>query len=228
VGGSVIATELVGRILAARSPSVARRSSYMAATLYVAIGVIPLLIGLMGPTLAPAIGDPEQLLPQLARDVLPLGLYAVFAGALISAILSTVDSTLLIASALASHNLVVPVFRVDDERTKVRLARGGVIVFGLLAYLLATRAEGVFALVEQASAFGSSGALVTVTFGLFTTWGGARAAIAALLAGIVTYLGATLAGATAPFLLSLLLSMVAYAGGAWLDRLFPNPLANRT
>ena len=228
VGGSVIATELVGRILAARSPSVARRSSYMAATLYVAIGVIPLLIGLMGPTLAPAIGDPEQLLPQLARDVLPLGLYAVFAGALISAILSTVDSTLLIASALASHNLVVPVFRVDDERTKVRLARGGVIVFGLLAYVLATRAEGVFELVEQASAFGSAGALVTVTFGLFTTWGGARAAIAALLTGIVTYLGATLAGATAPFLLSLLLSVVAYAVGARLDKLFPGAVANRT
>jgi Na+/proline symporter len=122
----------------------------------------------------------------------------------------------------------VPVFRVDDERTKVRLARGGVIVFGLLAYVLATRAEGVFELVEQASAFGSAGALVTVTFGLFTTWGGARAAIAALLTGIVTYLGATLAGATAPFLLSLLLSVVAYAVGARLDKLFPGAVANRT
>ena len=229
VGGSVIATELVGRILAARSATVARRSSYLAASLYIGVGIVPVTLGLLGPGLMPGLEDPEQLLPQLARDVLPLTLYAIFAGALISAILSTVDSTLLIASALLSHNVIVPLLRTDDERLKVRLARGGVVVFGVIAYMLAIGAEGVFALVEQASAFGSAGALVTVTFGLFTSWGGSRAAIATLLTGMLSYGGATLAGAETPFLISLGLSLLAYVTVAWLERnLFPRPAENRS
>jgi len=84
------------------------------------------------------------------------------------------------------------------------------MVFGVIAYLLAHGAEGVFALVEQASAFGSAGTLVTVCFGLFTNWGGSRAAIATLLMGVVSYLAANFYGATAPFLLSLLASLVTY------------------
>lgn len=218
VAGSVVATELVGRALAARSAGVARNSFFLGAGLYLSVGIIPLLIGLLGPTLMPRIGDAEQLIPEIARVVLPSALYVVFAGALISAILSTVDSTLLVSSALLSHNLVVPVFRLDDERWKVRVARGAVVAFGLMAWVLATRARGVFALVEEASAFGSAGTLVTVCFGLFTRWGGPRTAVATLLAGIGVYLGAGAAGIEAPFLLSLAASLATYVAGAVLER----------
>lgn len=222
--GSVLATELIGRVLGARSPEIARRSSYAAAAMYVGIGSIPLLIGLLGPTLAPDLADSEQLLPHVARTMLPTALYVLFAGALISAILSTVNSTLLVSAALLEHNIVVPVFRVSEERRKVLIARAGVMLFGVIAYVLAQRSEGVFELVEEASAFGSAGTLVTVCFGLFTGWGGARAAIATLLAGIASYLAASVAGLTAPFLTSLLASLATYVLVAPLDR--PRPVPN--
>jgi Na+/proline symporter len=77
---------------------------------------------------------------------------------------------------------------VTDERRKVQIARAGVLAFGVAAYVLALRSEGVFALVEEASAFGSAGALVTVTFALFTRVGGVRTASATLVAGVVSYL----------------------------------------
>jgi SSS family solute:Na+ symporter len=218
VGGSVVATELVGRVIAARSPTVAQRSSCFAGTLYLAVGILPVLIGLLGPQLAPSLADEEQLLPFIARDILPIGFYAIFAGALIAAILSTVDSTLLVSSALLSHNLVVPLLGVTDERRKVMIARAGVIAFGTIAYVLALRATGVFTLVEQASAFGSAGALVTVSFGLFTAWGGARTAIATLAAGMIVYLAASIAGAALPFLMSLGASLLCYVAGASLER----------
>lgn len=220
--GSVLATELIGRILGARSVQVARRSSFAAAAMYVSLGCIPLVIGLLGPALAPGLEDGEQLLPHLARTMLPTALYVLFAGALVSAILSTVNSTLLVSSALMAHNILIPVFGVTAERRKLFIARGGVMAFGVIAYLLAQGAEGVFALVEQASAFGSAGTLVTVCFGLFTSWGGPRAAIATLLMGVVSYLTANALGATAPFLLSLLSSLVTYILVAPFDRrLFP-------
>ena len=210
IAGSVIATELVGRALAARSPEVARRSFYMGGLMYVAVGSIPLAIGLLGPSILPALSDPERLIPEIARTMLPPAIYAVFAGALLSAILSTVDSTLLTSSALLSHNILVPVVGITGERAKVFAARAGVVGFGLIAYGLAMHAEGVFELVEQASAFGSAGALVTAAFALFTNWGGPAAAIATLVAGVVVYVGGTLAGVTAPYLLSLAASLATY------------------
>lgn len=214
VAGSVLATELVGRIIAARSITVARRSSFIAAAMYVAIGIIPLIIGLLGPEIVPSIADEEQLLPFIARNILPTTIYAVFAGALISAILSTVDSTLLVASSIMSHNILVPVFRVTDESRKVRIARWGVITFGVLAYFLALHAAGTLELVEQASALGSAGTLVTICFGLFTSLGGPRAAICTLLTGSFSYVVATYAGAETPFLISLAASLACYLFGS--------------
>jgi Na+/proline symporter len=113
-----------------------------------------------------------------------------------------------------SHNLIIPVMRVTDERTKVRLARAGVMVFGAAAYVQAVRAEGVFELVEQASAFGSAGTLVTVSFGLFTPWGGARTAACTLMTGLATYLVASFVEFPYPFLLSLGASLACYVTGA--------------
>jgi Na+/proline symporter len=219
VAGSVLATELVGRIIAARSITVARRSSYMAGGIYITVGMIPLFIGMLGPSIAPGLADGEQLLPYIARTLLPTGLYAVFAGALISAILSTVDSTLLVSSALLSHNLIVPIAGITDERIKVRVARAGVVSFGVIAYVLALHARGVFELVETASAFGSAGTLVTICFGMFTSWGGARTAIATLVTGVASYMGASITEMSTPFLISLAASLSVYVIGAALESL---------
>ncbi len=218
VCGSVIATELVGRIIATRTPNVAQRSSIMAGMLYMMIGTIPLLIGLLGQHIVPNLGEAEQVIPAVAQALLPTLFFAIFAGALVSAILSTVDSTLLVSSGLMSHNLVVPIFKVTDERTKVRIARAGVLAFGALAYVQAIRAEGVFELVEDASAFGSAGTLVTVCFGLFTSLGGPMAAMLTLLGGMASYLIATAAGFAYPFLLSLGLSVLTYVTTAVVER----------
>ena len=106
---------------------------------------------------------------------------------------------------------------VTDEKRKVLIARVGVMAFGVIAYFLAQGAEGVFELVEEASAFGSAGTLVTVCFGLFTNWGGARAAVATLVMGVVSYLAASAASVTAPFLTSLAMSLATYVVVAALE-----------
>ncbi len=217
VCGSVIATELVGRVIATKTAAIARRASLTAGAMYISVGLIPVFVGLVAGPLVPGLADPEQLMPTVAQQLLPTALFAIFAGGLISAILSTVDSTLLVASGILSHNLVVPLARITDEHRKVQVARAGVMGFAVAAYFIAINADGVFALVEQASAFGSAGALVTVCFALFTPWGGPRTAAATLIIGVVSYLFGTFTGMTAPFLLSLGASLATYVAGALLD-----------
>ena len=215
VCGSVFAAELVARIIAARSPKVARRSALSAGWIYLALGMIPVTLGLVGPLLVPGLESPEQLLPVLASRYLGPFLYTVFAGALVSAILSTVDSALLVVSSLVSHNLVVPMAPSMSEAAKVRIARGGVALAGVVAYVLAFHADSVYGLVEEASAFGSSGIFVVMVLGLYTRVGGGVAAMSSLLSGIGAWVtGAYVAGAEHPFLVSLAFALVGYAAGA--------------
>jgi Na+/proline symporter len=223
VCGSVVATELVSRVIAARTPQLARNAAVIAGGMYVACGLLPVFVGLAAGGLVPAVADSEQFLPAVARAILPPALYVVFAGGLVSAILSTVDTTLLVSAGLASHNLVAPILGITDDARRVRLARAAVVIFGLVAYGLAVRAEGVFALVEQASAFGSAGSLVVVCFGLFTPWGGPRTALVTLLGGLAAYLAASYGGAPYPFLTSLGTALALYLAGAVIEALTTRP-----
>lgn len=219
VFGSVVAAELVARIIATRTPAVARRSCMAAGSIYLAVGLIPVTLGLVGATMLPGLEHGEQVLPLLALDRLPPILYMFFAGALVSAILSTVDSALLVAASLVSHNVIVPLLPGIPERGKIRVARIGVIVFGILAYVMALFAEGVYDLVEQASAFGSAGIVVIVTFGLFTRLGGAASAFASLATGLVVWVfGSYVLGLPFAYISALGASTAAYLIAAAIER----------
>ena len=216
--GSLTATELLSRMIGARSARVARNATMVAGAAYILVGCIAVLIGLAGGGLVDGLKDSERVVPALARSLLSPLAYIVFAGGFISAILSTVDSTLLVSAGLLSHNLVIPGLAVTDERVKVRINRTAVAFFGVIAYGLARRADGVSETVEMASAFGSTGVLVTAAFGLFSAFGGSGAAAATLLIGTGSFVAATLGGATTPFLISLAASIATYVAVALLEQ----------
>jgi len=218
IAGSIAAAELLSRVIAARSPVVARNSAVLAGGLYILVGIIPVFLGLAAARLVPNLADAEQFLPALALQMLPAAGYVVFVGALISAILSTVDTILLVAGGLLAHNIVGPVFKVTDERMKLRFARGGVLLLGLVALYLALEGRGVAELVEESSSFGTAGTLVVLSFGLFTTFGGPRAAAVTLLGGLVTYAGASALGLPYPFTTSLASAIALYLIGGFRER----------
>jgi SSS family transporter len=213
--GSVVAQELVSRVLSCRSPQVAQRSALMGAGLYIMIGLIPALLGLVAFKAIPGLKDPEQVISLIARKHLSPFLYVLFAGALVSAILSTVDSTLLAASSLVSHNLIIPLRQGLDERAKVRISRIGVVVFGIVAWALALSADSIFKLVESASALGSSGIFVVMVFGLFTRYGHTAAAYVTLVTGIAVWAwGSYVAEWQFPYIISLAAALLAYLASA--------------
>ena len=209
--GSLIAAEVVARIVASRSASVARNATLVAGGSYLLVGLMPVVLGLIGAVLLPGIEEPEQILPLLGQQYLPTALFVVFAGALVSAILSTVDSALLVAGGLVSHNIVVQLRPGLSEAAKVRIARVAVLFFGVAAYLMALRAERVYELVEEASSFGSAGIVTVVAFGLFTRIGGRGSALAALLVGVAVWIvGAYFSSIPYPYLTSLASAVAAY------------------
>jgi len=92
---------------------------------------------------------------------------------------------LLAISALISHNLIIPLFGVKSERTRVLSARLVVLTSGFLAYIIALYGRGICELVLTASSFGTAGILVITMIGLYSRIGGSVAAVSALTAGLV-------------------------------------------
>jgi len=219
---TIAAQELAARVLAARSPQVARGATAAAGAAYLVIGAIPVMIGLGAAAYIGAEADPEQILSRFAQQQLPMPLYVLFLGALVSAILSTLSGALLVAGALAGHNLVKPLFPGMSDARRLLTDRIGVAFLGVLAYVIALTSEGVYELVQQASALGSSGILVMMVFALWGgRFGGAPSAYGALLAGTGAWLYCEhvleLPGA---YIVSLAAALAAYAA---LGVLAPRP-----
>jgi Na+/proline symporter len=135
----------------------------------------------------------------------------IFVGAVISAILSTVDSVLLSGGSIISHNLVAALHPGLSEAGRIRAARICVVLLGLVAFLIALRSTTIHELVETASSIGSSGLIVVALFGLFTRFGGPAAALAAMLTGGIAWVaGLIFAFTSVPYVLAVVLAALAY------------------
>ncbi|MGE8941690.1 sodium:solute symporter family protein [Leptospira interrogans] len=208
--GTVVAVEIISRILGARSAQVAARGAMVGGAIYLVVGVIPIFLGLVGPQLLPNIEDAEQIVPSLAQAHLPGILYVMFAGAVISAILSTVDSVLLASSGHVSHNIVERLMPSLDDRGRLLLNRLILLTLGIIAFALAFSAGRVKDLVETASAAGSAGVFIVASFGLFSRLGGPIAALSTIVCGAASWVVFSLLEFTAPYVAALACALLTY------------------
>lgn len=209
--GSVMSQELVSRVVASKSSTVAFRSSMRAGLIYLFVGSIPVMIGLLGPMQMTNLADPETIMPLLAKKHLSYVFYVMFVGALVSAILSTVDSTLLSASALMSHNLIYPQMKNLTERKKVIIARAGVLASGVVAYIIAFSSDSIISLVELASTLGGPTVLVITVFALFVPKGNATSAMVGILSSVFVWvLTNFVIEVEAPVILTVMTCVVGY------------------
>jgi Na+/proline symporter len=217
--GSIVAVELVSRFLGARTAAIARQGTVAGGLMYLAMGLFPLFLGLIGPVLMPDLAEPEQIVPKLAERYLPPFAYALFVGALVSAILSVVHAALHAPAAQLSHNVVSRLLPGLSPRGRLRSVRLTVLVLSAVAWALAQSVASIKELVELASAFGSAGAFVIALFGLFTRFGGAAAAIPTLLTGSLLWAaGRFVLDLAAPYVAALAAALAVYVTVALIER----------
>ena len=209
--GSLMSQELVSRMSASRSGHVAFHSSWKAGLIYLFVGLMPVGIGLLGHVYHPELADSDTIMPLLAKKHLGFFLYIVFVGALVSAILSTVDSTLLAISALATHNLIFPRYPKLNDEKRVFMARTGVFISGIAAYLIAFSSDSVTELVETASSLGGPTILVMVSFALFSKLGDELTAVVAMGSSLITwFLGHFVFEWDAPVIVTVIVCLVSF------------------
>ena len=217
----LIGMTLYQRVYACPDVRTAKRAWYVAGLLeWPVMAFMGVLLGMCARVMFPA-AEAEMALPQLIRDVLPVGVTGVVVAAYFSAIMSTADSCLMASSGHVVNDLLQRHLLPDlSDRDLMRLSQLATAVIGGLAVLLAARFTRVLDVILYAYAFMVSGLFAPTLAMFFWPRATATAAFWSMLAGGGFTLAATLAGwgmpaGLDPALFGILISGGVLAGVTW-------------
>ncbi|QDU75422.1 Sodium/proline symporter [Bremerella volcania] len=176
--GNLPGQDLMQRVFAANSERTAKWACLVAGVLYLLFGAIPLLLALAGNILFPE--DMEtKILPALAHAFLHPVVAVIFLVALLSAILSTIDSAILSPASVMAQNVFPRLGWADTLRSN----RIAILMVAVCSLLLSYAGESAYALLEEAYLLTMVGLFVPLIVGLYTSPCNSTAAIVSMLVG---------------------------------------------
>ena len=188
--GNLPGQDLMQRVFASRSASVARRACILAGLAYLVFGAIPVGIGLAAALLAP--DDERTILPILSGLLLHPAGAVIFVLAVTSAVLSTIDSAILAPAGVIAENLLR---RLPQRRiSRLGLDRLCVLGVSLASLVVAYLGEDAWTMLETAYEIGLVSLLVPLAMGLASPRGREPAALAAMTVGTLAWLGHMVVG----------------------------------
>ncbi|HKK08946.1 MAG TPA: hypothetical protein VKA44_08685, partial [Gemmatimonadota bacterium] len=184
------------RFYSMRDERTVRRAILVCIGFQAVIGSCILAVGLLTRVLFPDLASGDQATAVMAFEVLPPVVGSLLLVAMLSAIMSTVNSILLVTGAGVAHDLYGRFVRPDaSERHLLAVNRIAIVVLALLPVWFALQKLGdVQAIVVEQSKFIASFFFVPVVVGLNWRRGTAAGAIAAMLGGFAACLAWELTG----------------------------------
>jgi Na+/proline symporter len=178
--GNLPGQDLMQRVFASNSEQTAKRACLVSGVVYLFFGTIPLVLALGANLLFPDTVE-TKVLPTLAHAFLHPAVAVIFVVALLSAILSTIDSAILSPASVLAQN-VFPRLGWHDTLRSNRVA---VLLVALCSLALAYAGSSSYELLEEAYLLTMVGLFVPLMFGLYTRvinrWAGGASMIAGTL-----------------------------------------------
>ena len=132
--------QLLVRFMAARDVKEIRRGGLIATLCITIFDLGAVLAGIAGRALFPALDDQETVMPMLAEELFPAIFTGIFLVVVLGAIMSTVDSLLIMASSAVVRDLVQKVLHPEiDEKKLAVWGRITTFAVGLVALPFALR-----------------------------------------------------------------------------------------
>jgi SSS family solute:Na+ symporter len=138
--GSIPAQDLMQRVLSAKNERVATGASYIAGFLYIVIGMMPVIVGMIYFKLNPDLSPEEALnkiLLFMAAEHLPPVLMVFFVSALVAALMSSSDSAILATSSMIGYNTFKIIKPDVTEKQTLRATRISVPIVTVVSLALA-------------------------------------------------------------------------------------------
>ena len=126
------APQLLTRFMSARNRGQILGGGVMAVVCMIVFDIGAVLTGIAGRALFPGLADHETILPVMSTELFPAIIAGVILVVVLAAIMSTVDSLLILASSAVVRDVFQKVFRPDySDRRLSLIGRGLTIVIGL-------------------------------------------------------------------------------------------------
>jgi SSS family transporter len=191
--GSVATQDLMQRSMAARNQATSVYGSYGAGILYLFFGIMSPLIGIMIYSLSPGLEDTSYLLVSASMTFLPPLLTAIFIAALVSALMSTSDSSLLAGASAVTENLIPLITGKKLEGMKaVWATRIMVIVNAAIGLAIALWAQTIYELSVVAWTLLLVGLFSPFAFGMYWKKANSWGAVASFVGGFAVWIAASL------------------------------------
>jgi solute:Na+ symporter, SSS family len=216
---SLIDPSLWQRAAAAKDANTIRKAMFVTSGIYVFWSFLVVFLGITASHLFPdLVGSAEGVdgaIPRLIITYIPVGLKGLCLAAMMAIMMSTADTVLLIAGTSFSRD-IFRVFRPESSDTsQLKVARGFILLVGLLGIIFALNMKGIFDLILLAFAIFVSGAFVPTIAALFwkkaTRAGAIVSSISSSIAVVALYglkMGGMLPTWIEPILISITLSFV--------------------
>lgn len=193
--GSIPQQDVFQRITSAKDESTAVRGSVLGGSLYFFFAFVPMFLAYSATLIDQSMfaelltTDSQRILPTLILQHTPLVAQIIFFGAVLSAIMSCSSATLLAPSVALSENVIKGMVPHMDDRTLLRVMRIALVSFTAVVLALALNSEAsIFKMVESAYKVTLVAAFVPLFAGLWWARANTAGAIAAILAGLATWI----------------------------------------
>jgi sodium/proline symporter len=130
--------QLLTRFMAARDQKQIVDGGLWAVLSVIGFDVGAVFGGMAGRTLFPGLADPETILPQMSTALFPAFFTGVFLVVVLAAIMSTVDSLLILASSVVVRDVIQKALGSEaSQRTLSMMGKGVTVVIGLAGLVVA-------------------------------------------------------------------------------------------
>ena len=189
--GSIPSQDVFQRAMSSRSASVAVRSCYIAAAMYITIAMLPLFISLCIKYLYPEQlnGETQLALPAMVLQHMSMPIQILFFGSLLSAIMSTTSAAILAPAAIVSENFVKPLMKARfSDKEFLMVTRVCVLLFSVAATIMATMRSNIYELVGESSILSLVSLFAPLVFGLYWKRSSSGGALLSMVLGILTWI----------------------------------------
>lgn len=188
--GSIPSQDVFQRTMSSGSASVAVKSCYYAAILYLTVAMLPLFISLCVKYLYPSEinGDTQLTLLNMVMQHTALPVQIIFFGSLLSAIMSTTSSSMLAPAALFSENIVKPLSkqRLSDKQL-LYTTRISLLLFSIISTIMASLNSDIYELVGMSSILSLVSLFIPLTFGLYWKRATSEGALLSIVLGMTVW-----------------------------------------
>jgi SSS family solute:Na+ symporter len=185
----VVSPGLIQKSWGARSENSLRTGVALNAVVLMLFAFLPVLLGMAARVLMPGIEDANAVLPTVLKEQLPTWLGAIALAAIFSTEVDTCDAILFMISTSASQDLYKRFLRPQaSDAQLLRVARLTAVAGGLIGIVLAIVLQTVISALTIFYSLLVVTLFVPILGGLYTKGAGSRAALAAILFGVITML----------------------------------------